>query len=179
MSHLISQAFEVTVKNAGKRRSAFLIIYKAYSLASTRETAQSHHEDKVAVNTLIQRIDDLRRHGGRIVVILCTNRLTVLDPGIVRRAARTELFPRPNSDERRAIFAMDYDGLNLSKGLLEKLVEITGPRDNPPRLGFTFSDLRSRLLPEAVLEAFPDRPMTGDDVLRAATRLTPSPSLEG
>lgn len=50
MSTLLNEAFEVVAKQAGKTRQAFLIIDEADSLASTRETAQSHHEDKVAVN---------------------------------------------------------------------------------------------------------------------------------
>ena len=104
MSTLLNQAFEVVAKQAGKSRQAFLIIDEGDSLASTRDTMQSHHEDKVAVNTIIQKIDDLRRHCGRILVFLCTNRAGALDPAIVRRAARMEQFERPNGrGPRRAI----------------------------------------------------------------------------
>ena len=45
------------------------------------------------MNTLIQKVDDLRRHSGRVLVFLCTNRSSALDPAIVRRAARLEQFP--------------------------------------------------------------------------------------
>src|ERR1017187_942297 len=79
MSSLLNQAFDTVAKQAGKTRHAFLIIDEADSLASARETVQSHHEDKVAVNTIIQKVDDLRRHSGRIVVFLCTNRESALD----------------------------------------------------------------------------------------------------
>ena len=104
MSTLLNQAFEVVAKQAGKTRQAFLIIDEGDSLASTRDTAQSHHEDKVAVNTIIQKVDDLRRHSGRILVFLCTNREGALDPAIVRRAARTETVRPPHrSGTRRAI----------------------------------------------------------------------------
>jgi AAA+ superfamily predicted ATPase len=65
----------------------------------------------VAVNTLIQGIDDLRRFGGRVVTILCTNRAAVLDPALQRRAAITEEFKRPSADERRESFAMDLGAL--------------------------------------------------------------------
>ena len=74
MSTLLNEAFEVVAKQAGKTRQAFLIIDEADSLASTPGNRQSHHEDKVAVNTIIQKVDDLRRHSGRILVFLCTNR---------------------------------------------------------------------------------------------------------
>jgi len=64
-----------------------LIIDEADSLAAKRNGGQSHHEDKVAVNTLIQKIDDVRRLEGRSLVILCSNRYESLDPAILRRAA--------------------------------------------------------------------------------------------
>src|SRR5580704_10441871 len=113
MSSLLNQAFDAVAKQAGKTRHSFLIIDEADSLASARETVQSHHEDKVAVNTIIQKVDDLRRHSGRVVVFLCTNRESALDPAIVRRAARVEPFSRPTDKEREELFRMDLDGLNI------------------------------------------------------------------
>lgn len=59
------------------------------------------------MNTLIQGVDDLRRFGGRIVVFLCTNRLSVLDPALQRRAAIVEEFTRPDDSERQALLTMD------------------------------------------------------------------------
>src|SRR3984957_20023057 len=106
MSTLLNEAFDVVAKQAGKARQAFLIIDEGDSLASTRDTVQSHHEDKVAVNTIIQKVDDLRRHSGRILVFLCTNRAGALDPAIVRRAARMEQFDRPTDVEREELFRM-------------------------------------------------------------------------
>lgn len=173
MSTLINQAFDVVAKQAGNARQAFLIIDEADSLASSRDTAQSHHEDKVAVNTIIQKVDDLRRHCGRILVFLCTNRAAALDPAIVRRAARTEQFDRPTDKEREELFYMDLEGLNIKDQTLDELVRLTGPRDGRP--GFTFSDLRSRLLPDALSRAFPDRALSADDLLVAAKEVRPSP----
>src|SRR3984957_6690604 len=132
MSTLLNQAFEVVAKQAGKTRQAFLIIDEGDSLTSTRDTAQSHHEDKVAVNTIIQKIDDLRRHSGRILVFLCTNRDAALDPAIVRRAARIEQFDRPNDKEREEILRMDLDGLSVKEHVIHELVRLTGPRDGRP-----------------------------------------------
>ncbi|MHB1953186.1 MAG: AAA family ATPase, partial [Sulfobacillus sp.] len=103
MSTLLNQAFDVVAKQAGKSRQAFLIIDEGDSLASTRDTAQSHHEDKVAVNTIIQKVDDLRRQSGRVLVFLCTNRAGALDPAIVRRAAVSEQFNRPTDQEREEL----------------------------------------------------------------------------
>jgi SpoVK/Ycf46/Vps4 family AAA+-type ATPase len=173
MSTLLNQAFEVVAKQAGKTRQAFLIIDEGDSLASTRDTVQSHHEDKVAVNTIIQKIDDLRRHSGRILVFLCTNRAGALDPAIVRRAARVEQFDRPTDAEREELFRMDLDGLGIGDRVIHELVRLTGSRDKRP--GFTFSDLRSKLMPDALCRAFPARALTGDDLLLAAAEVPPSP----
>lgn len=179
MSSLINQAFEIITKEAGKAKSAFLIIDEADSLSAIRDMAQSHHEDKVAVNTIIQKVDDLRRLGGRVLVILCTNRGYVLDPAIVRRAARIERFERPNALEREQLIRMDYEGLGLTEDIVKQLVDLTGPQKEPTRLGFTYSDLRTRLLPEALAFAFPDRKLTEEDLLNAARSVDPSPAVEG
>jgi len=176
MSHLINQAFAAVESEAGRKRAAVLLIDEADSLAASREQIHSHHEDKVAVNTLIQKIDDVRRLGGRVLVLLCTNRLAALDPALLRRAALLERFDRPGDLERAAVLEADTKGLGVSAGALAKTVALTGPEANEG-LGFTFSDLRTRLLPEAVLRAYPDRPLADDDLVETARAMTPSPSL--
>lgn len=175
MSTLLNQAFDAVAKQAGKTRQAFLIIDEGDSLASTRETVQSHHEDKVAVNTIIQKVDDLRRHSGRILVFLCTNREGALDPAVARRAALTEKFDRPTDQEREELFRMDLDGLSIKDQTIHQLVRLTGPRDGRP--GLTFSDLRSKLLPDALCRAFPSRALTEDDLIAAAKEVRPSPAV--
>ena len=176
MSALINQAFDIVTKEAGKTRLSFLIIDEADSLAASRTVAQSHHEDKVAVNTLIQKIDHVRRFDGRILVILCTNRFDALDPAIVRRAARIEEFRRPDDQERRELLEMDCDGLGFDEGTIGKLVALTGPQ-NPTGIQYTYSDIRTRLLPEALAQAYPKRQVSYDDFVTAAKKVLPSPSL--
>ena len=173
MSSLLNEAFEAVVKQAGKSRHAFLIIDEGDSLTSSRDTAQSHHEDKVAVNTIIQKVDDLRRHSGRVLVFLCTNREAALDPAIVRRAARTETFDRPNDAEREELLRADLNGINVTDQIIRELVQLTGPHNGRP--AFTFSDLRSKLLPDALCRAFPTRALTADDLLQAAKEVRSSP----
>ena len=80
MGTLLIEAFEQVAKSAGKERRAILIIDEGDSLAAARSQEHSHHEDKVAVNTLIQGIDDLRRFDGRVVTFLCTNRVLAAGP---------------------------------------------------------------------------------------------------
>ena len=144
MTALISQAFAAVAKEAGKSRTAYLIVDEGDSLTSSRATVEIHHEDKVAVNTLIQKLDAFRRLGGRALVFLCTNRYEVLDPAILRRSLADERFDRPNADERRALLEMDLEGLDLDHEVIDRLVAMTGGSDGP---GYTFSDLRTRLLP--------------------------------
>lgn len=177
MSQLIHDAFEVVVKEAGKTRLSFIIIDEADSLVASRNGDQSHHEDMVAVNTLIQRIYDIRRWNGRVLVLLCTNRFAALDPAIVRRAGRIEHFDRPDDVQRFALLRLECEGLGLSEATIREVVALTGPQGKSRPLGFTFSDLRTRLLPEALVRAFPDRRIAAEDLIGAARDLKPSPSL--
>lgn len=176
MSTLINKAFETVAREAGKARLSFLVIDEADSLAASRTMAQSHHEDKVAVNTLIQKIDDIRRMAGRVLVILCTNRVGALDPAILRRAAHTERFERPDDKERHALFSLDCEGLGLPHGVIDELVQLTGP-NGPHKKGYTFSDIRTRVLPEALSLAFPARRIERNDLLVAIRNILPSPSI--
>lgn len=176
MGTLINQAFAEVIKSAGKNRRGILIIDEGDSLASSRTQEHSHHEDKVAVNTLIQCIDDLRKYQGRIVVFLCTNRLSVLDAALIRRAAVVEEFSRPSDAERLALFDMDLQGLGLSPQQKGVLVKATGPNEGRP--GWTFSDIRTRLYPAALAKAFPDKPLSYEIILQTAISLKASPVME-
>ena len=176
MSTLINQAFDVVTKEAGRNKLSFLVIDEADSLASSRSESQSHHEDKVAVNTLIQKVDDSRRFKGRVVVILCTNRFPALDPAITRRAAYIEEFARPNDQEREELLRLDCAGLGLSEPNIKELVRLTG-QNGPHKAIYTFSDLRTRLFPEALAFAYPDRKLNRQDFEDAVKRIRPTPSI--
>ena len=176
MGTLITEAFRKVTATAGKSRRAILIIDEGDSLAASRTQDHSHHEDKVAVNTLIQGIDDLRQYGGRIVVILCTNRLSALDPALRRRAAIVEAFNRPSEVERQQLFQMDLSGLGLTGPELAELVRLTGSQgDFPP---WTYSDVRTRLYPAALARAYPSRALNFDDLSVMASSLRASPVME-
>lgn len=176
MGTLLVDAFERVVKAAGQHRRAVLIIDEGDSLGADRAQNESHHEDKVAVNTLIQCIDGLRPLRGRVVVFLCTNRVTALDPALRRRAAVVEEFTRPSDDERRQLFALDLEALNITPQQLDRLVEATsGYGVGPP---FSYSDIRARLYPAALARAFPTRPLCFDDLYLTACVTQPSPAIE-
>jgi len=173
MGSLLSEAFAQVAQAAGKGRRAILIIDEGDSIGADRGQPHSHHEDKVAVNTIIQAIDDLRRYKGRVVVVLCTNRFSVLDPALVRRAAVVEEFTRPDGQERRDLLRMDLQGLELSDSQISQLVLATGAQGDRP--GWTYSDIRTRLYPKALADAFPAEPLRFEHLARAAAGLRPSP----
>ena len=125
---------------------------------------------------MIQNIDRLREHGGRVVTILCTNRLAILDVAIRRRAAVIEEFTRPTAAERRQLFEMDLDGVDLKPSEIQELVRLTGDRDGDPP--FTYSDIRSRLYPTALAKAFPKRALTFGDLRDVAGIIRATPVME-
>lgn len=176
MGTLISDAFQKVTQSAGKGRRAILIIDEGDSLAAARSQEHSHHEDKVAVNTLIQRIDDLRQFAGRVIVFLCTNRLSALDAALLRRAAIVEEFKRPNTEERQQLFVMDLNAIGLSVMEMEYLVSATDAHDNFPP--WTYSDIRTRLYPSALAMAYPDQPLQFKHLKAALENMKPSPVME-
>ncbi|GJL85326.1 MAG: hypothetical protein DHS20C02_11010 [Micavibrio sp.] len=176
MGTLITDAFQKVIQSVGKHRQAVLIIDEGDSLAASRSQDHSHHEDKVAVNTLIQGIDDLRRFGGRIVVFLCTNRLSALDPALRRRAAIVQEFARPTAAEREALFKQDLAGMTITPTQLKQLVDVTGEIGQQP--AWTYSDVRTRLYPAALALAFPNHALQFDHLLKVAKTTLPSPVME-
>lgn len=176
MGTLLVDAFEQVVKSAGQHRRAVLIIDEGDSLAADRAQSEGHHEDKVAVNTLIQCIDGLRPLHGRVVVFLCTNRVAALDPALRRRAVVVEEFTRPSDDERRQLFAIDLEAMDITPAQIDRLVEATSAHGvRPP---FSYSDIRTRLYPAALARAFPTRPLCFDDLYLTARATQPSPAIE-
>jgi SpoVK/Ycf46/Vps4 family AAA+-type ATPase len=171
----INEAFDYITSQIGRNRLAFLLIDEADSLLTARSDEHNHLEDRVAVNTIIQKVDDLRRHGGRIVVFIATNRLDTLDPAILRRVAIHETFERPNDEERLQLLGQDLAGLGLSDAFIRAIAKQTGPQNGTP--GYTYSDFRTRLLPRIVANAYPDHAITEAGVTEAVEATKPSPAM--
>ena len=157
MSTLIGSAFKIVADEsragykAGKpSKISVLLVDEGDALAQSRELTQMHHEDRAGVNALIKGIDSLRRHNLPVLVVLCTNRLSALDPAVKRRAAYIVTLQRPNEEQRRLLLAELLDGVALDNDELTNLVTLTGPLDKRD-FGYTYSDLRQRLIPEAVI----------------------------
>lgn len=177
MGNLVNDAFEELIKQAGKRRLAFLLIDEADAIATTRSTLQMHQEEKAAVNTLIQKIDEVRELKGRAVIFMSTNRLHFIDEAILRRAAVILEFERPNEQERKDLFLKSLDGIELSEEQLIELANLTSP-DKNNGLGHSFSDIRLKILPEAIAKSFPDNPLTFEVLCETIISIKPSPQIK-
>ena len=161
MTTLLTRAFErITADFTRARRGdgvatslGVLLIDEADALAQSRELAQMHHEDRAGVNALLRGIDGMRIDRLPVLTILCTNRLSALDPAVQRRAATVEIFERPNHAQRAALLARLLGGTKLSAADIDALASLTGESTDRP-YGYTYSDVRQRLVPEVILAAY-------------------------
>ena len=182
MTTLISAAFAEVKQAAAKakvdlkrpRCVYILLVDEGDALAQSRELAQMHHEDRAGVNAMIRGIDDFGVNGLPVIVVLCTNRLTAIDPAIRRRAAESFVFGRPNDTHRREILSIALSGVGFSEAEIDQLVKLSGAT-NGRSSGFTFSDLTQRLLPRIVLDAFPDTRISFARARDITASLTPTP----
>jgi AAA+ superfamily predicted ATPase len=185
MTQLLSSAFEITLEEARKvqssagraRGAVILLIDEADALAQSREHTQMHHEDRAGVNALIRGVDRLANSSLPAAVIMCTNRLSALDPAVRRRAAEILVFTRPDVEQRRSVLAGALSPLGFSPDDIEAMVLATGPRDGRC-YGFAFSDIVQRLLPAVVLDAYPDGPVKATRAIEIARTLMPTPPFQ-
>lgn len=176
MGNLVNDAFAELKVQAGKKRIAFLLIDEADAIATTRSTSQMHQEEKAAVNTLIQKIDEIRELSGRAVVFMSTNRLHFIDEAIIRRAAIILEFERPTTEERKELFSKSLIGLDFTEEQLNQLANITSPEKNDD-LGYSFSDIRLKILPEAIANAYPNKALSFEIILETISTVKPSPKI--
>lgn len=185
MTNLIGKAFEQVTTEARLGRTpdgkllgvTILVVDEADALVQSREATQMHHEDRAGVDAFLQGIDDFAGTGIPLLVVMCTNRLAALDPAVQRRAAAIFEFGRPNGDQRRQVLLNAFAGFDLAEETIDKLVLATGEQGRD-REGFTYSDLTQRLVPSAILAAYPDEPMTADLLLAVAEDLSPTPAFK-
>lgn len=176
MTTLISSAFQAALARAASFDGVtILLLDEADALASSRETQQMHHEDRAGVNALIQGVDQIADSKRPMLVVFCTNRPGSLDPAVRRRAADVFSFSRPNDEQRRALFESLLMGAEIKNGVVAELTTLTGPTAQRD-YGFTYSDIRTRLVPNALREAYgEDQPLTGSVLLKHARTMNPTP----
>jgi AAA+ superfamily predicted ATPase len=181
MTRLLTAAFDYTatqaekLKASGRARGALiLLVDEADALAQSREAAQMHHEDRSGVNAFIRGIDRLANNRLPAAVIMCTNRLSALDPAVRRRAADMLGFDRPDDARRREVLGPRLAPLGFTKTDVDQMISLTGARTKT-EAGFTFSDLTQRLLPAIVLDAYPERAVNPKRALEIARDMAPTP----
>ena len=176
MTQLLGDAFDEVVSRGRRLRNGaalVVVIDEADALAQSRELAQMHHEDRAGVNALIRGIDTVAAEELPIVIVMCTNRLGALDPAIRRRAATEIEFTRPNKLARRDFFSLALEWSGISIEDLDRLASLTGR--NHREYGYTYSDLKHRVLPAAILNAFPNAKLTTDLLVEAIESNPPTP----
>jgi SpoVK/Ycf46/Vps4 family AAA+-type ATPase len=176
MGKLVNDAFSQLKEQAGKKRIAFLLIDEADAIATTRSTSQMHQEEKAAVNTLIQKIDEIRELNGRAIVFMSTNRLHFIDEAILRRAAVVLEFKRPTKEECVELYEKSLKGITFTGEQLNELAELSLKKDTD-KVGYSFSDIRLKVLPEAVAKAYPDKPLTFEIIKETIISIQPSPEI--
>lgn len=182
MTRLISAAFDHTISKAKELSSAsgaarggiILLVDEADALAQSRESSQMHHEDRAGVNAFIRGIDHLGNGKLPAAVIMCTNRLDSLDPAVRRRAADILTFHRPNEEQRTLVLSKTLKDFRFSSDQIAALVKSTGKQNNLA-YGFTFSDLTQRLLPNIILDAYPENSVSPERALTIARKIIPTP----
>jgi AAA+ superfamily predicted ATPase len=175
MTRLLSAAFDTVIEEAravGDRAATILVIDEADALAQSRELTQMHHEDRAGVNTLIRGIDQLAAERLPVLVVMCTNRLAALDPAVRRRAAAEFCFDRPDQAQRAQVLREALHGAGLTEDDITHLARLTG--DDGRGYSYTFSDLVQRLIPAAVLAAYPDQPLTAGVLAAQIARHPPT-----
>jgi len=183
MTDLIVQAFvhaEVRARSLAPE-PVLLLIDEADALASSRDIHQMHHEDKAGLNTLLQRLDNLRLAKVPLAAIFITNRPEALDSAISRRAALKLKFERPTPEVRELILRESLPEIEISHSEMKTLLKVTS--ESEPQNGgisFTSSDITDRLLPAALRVAFSEkRALTVGDIIAAAKQTSATPRFGG
>jgi SpoVK/Ycf46/Vps4 family AAA+-type ATPase len=185
MTQLLSAAFDHTLAEALKLKSAsgkargavILLVDEADALAQSRESAQMHHEDRAGVNAFIRGIDRLANSRVPAAVVMCTNRLSALDPAVKRRAADILTFSRPDDAQRLAVLSGPLKQLGFSPQQIGAVVTATGAKNGRPH-AFTFSDITQRLLPGIVLAAYPAQAVNPLRAVELAKAMLPTPPFQ-
>lgn len=159
-------------------RAVILLVDEADSVAQSRELAQMHHEDRAGVNALIQGIDGFRKDRLPVLTIMCTNRPDAIDPAVARRAAHIFRLERPGAEQRREVLMAAFDGTGVASDDIAKVTQLLGPTESRT-FGVTYSDLRQRFVPDAVLDAFGrNTPIAGPRLVELALSFVPTRPFE-
>jgi AAA+ superfamily predicted ATPase len=156
--------------------ACILMIDEADALAQSRDFVQMQHEDRAGVDALIQGIDSFTKNHMPVITVMCTNRISAIDPAVRRRAASIFEFNRPNEERRKMIFKTYFEGLQITDSDIEHLAKITGENEHR-NYGYTYSDMIQKVLPAIILETFPNDQITLEKIIDVISKIKPTPPL--
>lgn len=168
----MGKAFDVVREETRIHQAVILVIDEADALAQSRALKAMHHEDRAGVNALIRGLDSLVAASARVLAVMCTNRLEAIDPAVRRRAAGLFILERPTEAQRHALLANALGGA-LKEDEIAEIARLTGPR-NESGVGYTWSDLSERLIPAAVLAAYPHNALSYELLREQLTHTAPT-----
>ena len=173
ISSRIATIFEMAKNKLGSKEVGIIIIDEADDLATSRSQNQAHHEDRAGLNVLIKQIDQLNRNDTPIAVILITNRLSVIDPAVQRRATLSLFFKRPSMEEELAlVFNHLFQDVSLSEKELKNLIQHCIQKDIP----YSYSDLIQRVGRQAIIQAISEKvPFSYPIYFQTLKQTEPSP----
>jgi SpoVK/Ycf46/Vps4 family AAA+-type ATPase len=175
ISSRITAAFDQVLVRTKDEEISLLIIDEADDLATSREQNQAHHEDRAGLNVLIKQLDLLKKSEKRIVVLMITNRIAVIDPAVQRRCSLHLTFERPSSEHLKGLFSSLLQGIKLPEREVNQLLhecEVHSVR-------YTASDIVHRVGKGAVYEAISDdQPLTVDRIIKWIRLTPPTPLLQ-
>ncbi|WP_338877276.1 AAA family ATPase (plasmid) [Spirosoma sp. SC4-14] len=174
ISNRITEAFEFVKSQLRHEEVGLLIIDEADDIATSRSQNQAHHEDRAGLNVLIKQLDGIKRSKKSIVVIMITNRVTVLDPAIRRRTSLHLVFERPTGNKLIEVLRWLLLGTTYTEDDFKKLVDVA-----TNRIPFSFSDLIHRAGKQAIFSAI-ERDVQFDIhiLTEVLSKLTPTPLLD-
>jgi SpoVK/Ycf46/Vps4 family AAA+-type ATPase len=174
LSARVTSAFQQAKTKVKDDQLGLLIIDEGDDLATSRSQNQAHHEDRAGLNVLVKQIDSISREQANLVVVLITNRVTVLDPAIMRRSSLHLKFNRPNDEDRRKVFEYLFRGSKISDKELDNLVDASRTSSTP----FSYSDLINRVAKQAVFRAVNlNKPFSSSIYLEMLKETEPSPPM--
>ena len=74
------------------------------------------------------------------------------------------------------VYQKSLIGLTFTEEQLEELAELSLKKETD-KIGFSFSDIRLKVLPEAVAKAFPNNPLTFEIIKETIISINPSPEI--
>ena len=176
MGTLLGDSFK-EVERIWERKSEpiLLIIDEADSLLTTRDADWQHHEDKSGVNTILQHLDSYRESQAQVAVIAITNRGSVIDPAVRRRATAILLFERPNIDQCRTLLQRLFGPAFSDKEFALLMEAVNEKLCAPSHTPYTFSDLTLRFAVPAVREAvWNERKLNAKHLAASLRQLVPT-----